>query len=605
MNQTLSHRGPDDEGYHVEGSVGLGQRRLSIIDLSTGKQPIYNEDRSICIVFNGEIYNFKVLRDQLQQKDHIFTTNTDTEAIVHAYEEWGEKCLQELRGMFAFAIWDFRLEQLFLARDRLGIKPLYYAQNNNFLAFGSEIKALLQVPEITKDVDSEAVSDYLSLGYIPAPKSIFQTIRKLPAGHYMVCTKDRLFIKEYWDISFSEEQGVPEGKWLQSLEEVLHEAVQMRLISDVPLGAFLSGGIDSSLVTALMASCNGQVLTNSIGFSLDGYSELQYARQTSEILQTRHHEYTVDPDALDVVERLAYYYDEPFADSSSVPTYYVSKMARQNVTVCLAGDGGDENFAGYRRYYFDRLENTIRHCVPSSVRKSIFGGLGSLYPKADWLPQPLRAKTLFQNVAKDPLTAYCDSVSQLSQDLKSKLLSRDLQHELSGYNTYQALQNHFERSGSSDPLSKVQYLDIKTYLVDDILTKVDRASMANSLEVRVPLLDHKVMELAAQIPASLKLRGREGKYILKKVAARHLPQQVVHRKKMGFSMPVKEWLRSDLRPLGEETILSAKFKHRGLFDQNYAQWMWNQHQKGLRDFSRPLWSLLTFELWAQKYLDQS
>ncbi len=606
MNDTLGHRGPDAEGYHVEKSAGMGHRRLSIIDLDTGNQPIYNEENTICVVFNGEIYNFQELREELVRSGHVFGTNTDTEAIVHAYEQWGTNCLEKFRGMFAFAIWDSGKNRFFLARDRLGIKPLYYAEHDGFFSFASEIKALLKIPEMERDLDLEAFSDYLSLGYVPAPKSIFKRIRKLPAGHYMIWDKDGIAVREYWDIDFVEERGIPEERWVRSLGEHLREAVRLRLISDVPLGSFLSGGIDSSLVTALMANISdGPVLTNSIGFEMDSYNELPFARRTAEFFKTRHREYTVKPNISDVVEMLAYFFDEPFADASAIPAYHVSKMARQNATVCLSGDGGDENFAGYRRYCFDLFENRIRGIVPSFARRIAFGSLGALYPKADWLPRPLRAKTLLQNLALDPLDAYFNSVSRLLPNEKEKVSSGDVRRSLAGYDSKEVFRSHFRRAGTPDPLSKVQYLDIKTYLVDDILTKVDRTSMANSLEVRVPILDHRVMELAAKMPSNLKLRGGVSKYILKKVAEKYLPPEILNRKKMGFDMPVKEWLKKELRPLGEEILLGSKFKSRGLFDGKHSKWMWEQHLRGFRDFGRQLWVLLSFELWARTYLDRN
>ncbi len=606
MNDTLAHRGPDAEGYHLEGPVGLGHRRLSIIDLNTGNQPIYNEENNICVVFNGEIYNFQELRKELVRTGHVFKTNTDTEVIVHAYEQWDTNCLEKFRGMFAFAIWDSVRSRLFIARDRLGIKPLYYAAYGGLFAFASEAKALLKIPGLKRDLDLEAFWDYLSFGYVPAPKSIFRCIRKLPAGHYMICGKNGVRVREYWDVDFIEKHGISEKQWTRSLGEILQEAVRLRLISDVPLGAFLSGGIDSSLVAALMAKiADGPVVTNSIGFELDSYDELRFARRTAELFKTRHYEHTVTPNIAEVSETLARFFDEPFADASAIPAYYVSKMARQNVTVCLSGDGGDENFAGYRRYYFDLLENRIREIVPPYVRRYAFGGIGALYPKADWLPRPLRAKTLLQNVALSPLDGYFNSVSRFLPQEKEKIASGDVRRSLAGYDSKEVFRSHFRRAGTADPLSKVQYLDIKTYLVDDILTKVDRASMANSLEVRVPLLDHLAVELAAKMPSSFKLRGGDTKYILKKVAEQYLPREILSRKKKGFDMPVKEWLKKELRPLGEEVLLGSRFKDRGLFDRNCAKRMWDRHLSGVRDFSQQLWGLLSFELWARTYMDRS
>lgn len=605
MNKTLVHRGPDDDGFHVEGPVGLGQRRLSIIDLNTGKQPIYNEDQSKAIVFNGEIYNFQNLRKQLLTTGHVFKTQTDTEVIVHAYEQWGKSCVNKLRGMFAFAIWDASNQSIFLARDRLGIKPLYYSLDNSTLAFASEIKALLKVPELSRDLDLEALSDYLSLGYVPGSKSIFKSIRKLPAGHTLLCSRDRDDLREYWDLSFEPDEQITEDEWCDRIREQLHDAVNLRLISDVPLGAFLSGGIDSSVIVALMAGlCKGPVITSSVGFTLEKYSELEFARKTASFFHTDHHEYTVSPDAVEVVEKLSWYFDEPFADSSALPTYYVSKIARQNVTVCLSGDGGDENFAGYRRYFYDRLENQVRSLLPAWFRRYIVGSLGDMYPKADWLPQPFRAKTLLSNIATDPAEAYFCSMSHFLPRMKQAILSDEMRTELREYDTCNIFREHYAHCSSQDPLSRTQYVDFKTYLVDDILTKVDRASMANSLEVRVPLLDHHLVELAAQIPSTLKLKGRSSKHIFKKLARSILPEEIVNREKMGFIMPVTEWLRKDLRPLVEDTLLNKHFSERGLFRQEYVHRLWNQHLSGMRDQTQPLWALLMFELWARKFSDQ-
>lgn len=605
MNDTLVHRGPDDEGYYLDGSVGLCHRRLSIIDLSTGKQPIYNEDKTKVVVFNGEIYNFQELRRELILAGHKFTTKTDTEVIIHGYEEWGEACVEKFRGMFAFAIWDGTRRAVFLARDRLGKKPLYYSLNNGTLAFASEIKALLKVDGTNNEIDLRAVSDYFSLGYVPAPKSIFRAVRKLPAGHTLIFSKEKFFVKQYWDVQFTGEEDASEESWTERLYEALLEAVGARLISDVPLGAFLSGGVDSSVIVGLMARLTPEpVSTNSVGFSVEKYSELEPARNTARHFKTRHYEYTVTPDAVDAIEKLSWFYDEPFADSSAVPTYYVSKVAREKVKVCLSGDAGDENFAGYRRYYYDRLENRLRAVLPRWFLGSFVRGLAAIYPKADWLPQPLRAKTLLSNLTRDPVQAYFHSMSFFSSAMKRELLSGDVAEVLNGYESSSVFRAYYDKCSSDDPLSRTQYVDFKTYLVDDILVKVDRASMANSLEVRVPLLDHKVVELAARIPSRLKLNGSVSKYIFKKMAGTLLPEEILERKKMGFTMPVAEWLRGALRPLVEDTILGERFAARGLFSTEYARRLWSQHQRGIRDHTQPLWALLMFEMWARRHLDR-
>ncbi|MBN1546062.1 MAG: asparagine synthase (glutamine-hydrolyzing) [Syntrophaceae bacterium] len=603
MNRTMIHRGPDDEGYYCRDNAGLGHRRLSIIDLNSGHQPIYNEDKTKVIVFNGEIYNFLELRSFLQKEGHTLQTKTDTEVIIHAYEQWGAECVQKLRGMFSFAVWDTKKQELFLARDRLGKKPLYYSCDGTKIIFASELKGILEDHTVARDINIEALSDYLSFGYVPYPKTIFRSILKLPPGHFLLNRDHGSRPQQYWDITFAPTLEFSEDELCDSLLTKLQEAVKMRLISDVPLGAFLSGGIDSSIVVALMSQLtNEPVITNSVGFTQKKYSELEHAGFTASLFGTNHHEFVVAPDAVDVVNRLAWHFDEPFADSSAIPTYYVSKMARNNVTVALSGDGGDENFAGYRRYFFDRLENRLRAVFPLFLRRSVIRALATVYPKADWLPQVMRAKTLLTNLSLDPVEGYFNSMSYFLPSAKDKVISPELAGELRDYESSELFRRHYGNAGTSDPLSRIQYIDFKTYLTDDILTKVDRASMAVSLEVRVPILDHEFVELAAMIPSCLKLNGRVSKYIFKKTAERLLPPNILNRQKMGFSIPVGEWLRNELKPLVHETILSKEFEGRLFFNQKYVQWLWKQHLAGIRDFTQPLWVLLSFELWARRFL---
>jgi asparagine synthase (glutamine-hydrolysing) len=601
MNDTLVHRGPDDEGFYVSGSIGLGHRRLSIIDLEAGHQPMTNEDGSVWVVFNGEIYNFPQLKDFLISKGHTFKTGSDTEAIVHLYEEQGEDCIRSLRGMFAIAIWDARNRKLVLARDRVGKKPLFYFDDGSKIAFASEMKAILQFPGVPREIDPQAVADYFSLLYVPAPKSIFKHIRKVLPGHYVVASDNGIREVEYWDINFSQTMGLTEEQWCQTLLDTYREAVRLRLISDVPLGAFLSGGVDSSSVVALMAQLsNSAVTTCSIGFEEKEFNELDFARQVASRFKTNHHEQLVRPDAVAIVEKLVWHYDEPFADSSAVPTYYVSQVARERVTVALAGDGGDENFAGYRRYYFDRRENTMRALVPSVIREPVFGTLASLYPKADWAPRILRGKATFENLARAPIEAYFRSVSALRPELKAQVLHQDLQSELNGYDSLDVLRYYYERADTEDPLSRIQYVDIKTYLTDDILVKVDRASMAHSLEVRAPILDHKLMELAASIPSSMKLRGMNGKYIFKKALKQVLPEAVLHRRKMGFAVPLTQWFRTDLKDLAHDVIFSRNGNH--LLNEPTIKRVWQEHQSGFCNRSTELWTLLMFRLWEQQFM---
>jgi len=601
MTDTLVHRGPDDEGFYISGPLGLGHRRLSIIDLEGGHQPITNEDESVWVVFNGEIYNFGDLHDGLVKKGHIFKTRSDTEVIVHLYEEEGEKCFERLRGMFAIAIWDGRNRKLVLARDRVGKKPLFYFYDGSSIAFASEMKAILQVPGVPREIDPQAVSDYFSFLYVPAPKSIFKHIRKVLPGHYLVASDNGIREVQYWDLSFANTIELTEEQWCGRLLDTYREAVRLRLISEVPLGAFLSGGVDSSSVVALMAGLvDHPVTTCSIGFDEKEFNELEYAGDIASQFRTDHHERMVRPDAVGIVEKLVWHYDEPFADSSAVPTYYVSQIARERVTVALAGDGGDENFAGYRRYYFDRRENMMRALLPAAIRAPLFGTLASLYPKADWAPRIFRGQATFENLACSPLEAYFRSVSALRPELKRQVLDQDLLRQLDGYDSLDVLRFYYDRADTADPLSRIQYVDIKTYLTDDILVKVDRASMAHSLEVRAPILDHKLMELAASMPSSLKLRGTNGKYIFKKALERVLPDSVLYRKKMGFAVPLARWFRHDLKELAHSVMFSRNVS--SLVNQASVRRVWQEHQSGLRDRSTELWTLLMFSLWEQQFM---
>jgi len=603
MADTLIHRGPDEEGVYISGSLGLGHRRLSIIDLGGGHQPMTNEDQTVWVVFNGEIYNFGELQDGLVQKGHIFKTRSDTEVIVHLYEEYGERCFQYLRGMFAIAIWDARNRKLLLARDRVGKKPLFYFYDGSRIIFASEMKAILKVPGIPRELDLEALSDYFSLLYIPAPKSIFKQVRKLRPAHYLVISDQDFREVEYWDIGFARTLELSEEEWCARLLDAYREAVRIRLISDVPLGAFLSGGIDSSSVVALMSELmGGPVMTSSIGFDEEEFNELDYARLVVSRFNTDHHEEIVRPDAAGILKKLTWHYDEPFADSSAIPTYYVSKVARKQVTVALSGDGGDENFAGYRRYYFDQRENRLRAFLPLSIRRPIFGTLAAVYPKADWAPRIFRGKATFESLACSPIEGYFLSMSAFRPAFKERLLHQEVKRELAGYDSLEVFRYYYEKADTQDPLSRIQYVDIKTYLTDDILVKVDRASMANSLEVRAPILDHKFMELAATIPSSLKLRGRTGKYILKKALTGIVPEEILTRRKMGFAVPLARWFRNELKDMAYEVIFTPS--EDGLLDKSTIQQIWKQHQSNLRDRSTELWALLMFRMWQREFMTE-
>jgi len=596
MADQIRHRGPDDEGFYTGPGIGLGHRRLSIIDVNGGHQPLSNEDGTVWIAFNGEIYNFEELNQRYLSTGHTFKTRSDTETIVHLYEELGDACVAELRGMFAFALWDGRRERLLLARDRIGKKPLFYSWDGRRLVFGSEIKALWAAGGISKEMDPEALSDYFSLQYVPAPKTIYRKVRKLRPAHYLVIEDGNLREVPYWDICFNQTRELPEDQWCERFMAEYRTAVKSRLISDVPLGAFLSAGVDSTSVVALMNEIQGPVTTCSIGFTEAKYDEAHEAAKYATAIGANHFEHTVKPRMVELLPKLAWHYDEPFADSSAVPTYYVSQVARQHVTVALSGDGGDENFAGYRRYKLDLRENLLRSYVPPTVRKAVFGPLGHVYPKLGWAPRMFRAKNTFQSLSRSPIEGYFNGVSVCPPGLKAQLLGEDLQAALGEYDSADVLRYHYDRATTNDPLSRIQYVDMKTYLVDDILVKVDRASMANSLEVRSPLLDHKLMELIAQIPSGLKLRNGHGKYIFKKALGSVVPQNVLNRPKQGFGVPAAEWFRGELKEFATHALFD---RSDDLLNKKFVTSCWNQHQRGQRDWSALLWSVLMFRTWQE------
>ncbi|HVB99765.1 MAG TPA: XrtA/PEP-CTERM system amidotransferase [Candidatus Dormibacteraeota bacterium] len=599
MAETMIHRGPDDEGIFTGPGIGLGFRRLSIIDVKGGHQPIPNEDRRIWVMLNGEIYNYPELRRDLIARGHRFATGSDTETIVHLYEELGEKCFSRLRGMFAIALWDSIKRKLVLARDRVGKKPLFYAENGKRIVFGSELKSLLASDCLSRDIDLCALSDYFSYGYIPAPKTIYRAAGKLLPGHFLVASAAGVRVEPYWDLSFGHVENHSEEEWCERIRHELCEATRIRLMSEVPLGAFLSGGIDSSAVVATMARIMKKpVITCSIGFAEERYNEADYARGVARQFATSHHEHVVRPNALEVLDQLVWHYDEPFADSSAVPTYYVSQIARQHVTVALGGDGGDENFAGYPRYLADCRENRLRRSFPASVRHGIFGPLGRVYPALGWAPRYLRAKVTLQNLASSPLEGYFNSISIFRPADKSNLFAPGVRQALRDYDASEVLRRHYERADTDDPLSRIQYADIKTYLADDILAKVDRASMAVSLEVRAPLLDHKLMETVAAIPSSLKVANGEGKYIFKKAMAPVLTPQILYRRKQGFSIPIDRWLRQDLREGAHDALFGIED---GILNPSFLKTIWEQHQSGRCDRSAELWAVLMFRKWQAAF----
>ena len=603
MNETQLHRGPDESGIHVEPGLGLAHRRLSIIDLSGGQQPLFNEDHSVVVTYNGEIYNFPELSKELKALGHRFRTHCDTEVIVHAWEEWGESCVERFRGMFAFGLWDRNRQLLFLARDRLGIKPLFYALlPDGQLLFASELKALYRHPDLPRSMDPKAIEEYFGYGYVPEPRTIFRDVHKLPPGHLLRIERGAAMPepRQYWDVPF-QVQAIAEQEAGRELIDRLQEAVDIRMIAEVPLGAFLSGGVDSSAVVALMANHSEEpVNTCSISFGDPKFNEAEFASLVAKRYRTNHQTGEVDPDDFDLIDRLADLYDEPYADSSAMPTYRVCELARQRVTVALSGDGGDENLAGYRRYKWHTYEERMRSLLPAGVRRPLFGFLGRAYPKLDWMPRVFRAKSTFQALARDSVEGYFHSVSILSDEMRKQLFSDSFKRELQGYNGIEVMRRHAAGAPTDHPLSLVQYLDMKTYLVGDILTKVDRASMAHALEVRVPILDHQVVEWISGLPPGLKLHGGEGKYLFKKALEPMLPKDVLYRPKMGFAVPLAGWFRGPLRQRVRDSILGDTLLGAGIFDPAYLRRLVEQHQSGVRDYSASLWTLLMFEAFLKR-----
>ncbi|MBL8449908.1 MAG: amidotransferase 1, exosortase A system-associated [Dechloromonas sp.] len=606
MNETQFHRGPDEGGTHVEPGVGLGHRRLSIIDLSTGQQPLYNEDGSVCVVFNGEIYNYQELIPELQALGHVFHTRSDTEVIVHAWEAWGESCVDRFRGMFAFALWDRNRDTLFLVRDRLGVKPLYYALlDDGLLVFGSELKTLLAHGGLRRDIDAAAIEEYFALGYVAEPRTIFRQAKKLCPGHSLLVRRGMALPepREYWDLHFQAGPRPSEEEAREELLRRLKESVRLRMVSEVPLGAFLSGGVDSSAVVAAMAGLSGEpVNTCSIAFSDPAFNEAEFARMVADRYRTNHHVDLVESDDFDLIDTLARLYDEPYADSSAIPTYRVCQLARRHVTVALSGDGGDESFGGYRRYRLHLMEERMRSLLPLGVRKPVFGLLGKVYPKADWAPRVFRAKTTFEALARTSAQAYFHSVSILRDPMRRQLFSPRLKADLGGYNAYEVFARHAGRVQTDDPLALIQYLDIKTYLVGDINTKVDRASMAHSLEVREPLMDHPLVEWLATLPPDLKIRGNEGKWLFKKSLEPQLPEAVLYRPKMGFAVPLARWFRGPLKQRVRDALLGSTLADTGLFNRNYLEHLVSAHDSGARDYSSSIWTTLMFEAFLRNVL---
>jgi asparagine synthase (glutamine-hydrolysing) len=601
MNGAIAHRGPDGDGFHFEPGVGIGHRRLSIIDLEGGKQPLYNEDGTVLVSYNGEIFNYQEVERELIARGHTFHTRCDTEVLVHAWEEWGEQSVRRFNGMFAYAIWDRNRQQLFLVRDRLGVKPLHYALlPDGTLAFASELKALLAHPGIARQIDPQAVEEYFTFGYVPDPRTIYTSVRKLEPGCYLSVKRGQRDPRpvRYWDVPLAGTRHAAgtTRDWEAELRARLQESVRKRLMSDVPLGAFLSGGIDSSAVVAMMREIgDGPILTCSIGFREPRYDESEYAALVAAEKRTDHRSEIVEASDYSLLERLAGVYDEPYADSSAIPTYRVCQLARRHVTVALSGDGGDENFLGYRRYRLFAGEEAVRRLLPAPVRRAVFGPLGRWYPKLDRAPRFLRGKTTFQALARDSVEAYLHAISICPREMRAALFAPAFRRQLQGYDAVQVFRGHVDGKAFDDALSLVQYLDFKTYLPGDILTKVDRASMAHSLEVRTPFLDYEFVEWVAGLPTSIKLRRGVGKHILKEALRPVLPAQILFRSKMGFAMPLDLWFRDSLRDRMREVVTGGRLAQTGIFESAMLARLVDDHVTGRRDHSAPLWSLLMFD----------
>ncbi len=605
MNAAIIHRGPDQDGFFIKENVGLAMRRLSIIDLASGKQPIFSQDKTKSIVFNGEIYNYQELRKNLEEKGVVFYTNSDTEAIVNLYQLYGADCLQHLRGMFAFAIWDETEQSLFIARDRIGKKPLLYShQSNGDLIFGSEFKALLQHPNVSREVDFEAIDAYLSFSCVPAPLTAFKAIRKLEPGHWMLWKSGEIKIERYWLPDFSKKISISEEDAIDETTRILRESVKLRMISEVPLGAFLSGGVDSSIVVALMAEeSSAPVKTFSIGFEEQDYSELKYAKIVANHVGAEYNEFVVKPNALEILPMLVEHYGEPYADSSAIPTYYVSKETRNFVTVALNGDGGDESFGGYERYAAMRLAENYQK-VPKIFRKALVNPLLNSLPSSELKRSRARDLKRFVNSAeKSEVERYFSWMCAIQPEMKAEFYTDDFKAKLNGNNTSSFLQRYFDKAENLGTIDKLLFVDQQTYLPNDLLPKVDIASMAVSLEARSPFLDHKIIEFAASLPENLKMNKLTPKYLLKKVAAKLVPSEVIYRKKMGFGVPLGNWFRGEMKNFVQEVLLSEKCLKRGILKPELYQKLVGEHINGEFDHAPKLWTLLMLELWFQRFID--
>jgi asparagine synthase (glutamine-hydrolysing) len=602
MMSSILHRGPDDERSYVKDGIGLGMRRLSIIDLDGGKQPIANEDGSIVTVFNGEIYNYRELRSELKGLGHKFASASDTEVIVHLYEEFGDACVEKLRGMFAFAVWDSSRRRLLIARDRLGIKPLYYTESKGRLIFASEIKAILQHPDVEARLDLQGLSGYLSLKYVPSPNTMFEGIRSLPPGHTLVRDARGTTIKRYWDLSFAQNHigKHSEAEYAEQLEVLLREAVRVHLVSDVPFGAFLSGGLDSSTIVALMSQFLGdQVKTFSVGFEGDGaaYSELPYARMVADRYRTDHHEIIIEPRHLiDLADKVIWHLDQPIADDACIANFMVAELASRHVKMVLTGEGGDELFAGYARYSGERLSPLFRYATPAGRSLAI-----SASARIPGLRRPKLA--LYALCQADEAKRLANWFPLFNCDMKAALLDDEVKASLNGASADAIFADHLSRTDARDPLSRMLYVDTKLWLADDLLARGDKTSMAASVEARVPLLDHKLVEFAASLPSHFKIRRLTRKYLLKQVSRAWLPGEIIDRKKKGFPMPFSVWFRKDARSFVHDILSSDRVRRRGLFNPLFVEKLLHQHDTGFADHGTLLWSLLSVELWHRLFID--
>lgn len=600
MNQVQRHRGPDAETIHIEPGLSFGLQKLAISDNSSEHSLEPKEHGHIIIAFDGEIYNLHQLAAELTAQGHPLDQNTPVEIIAQAWQVWGKRCVEHFNGKFAFGLWDRHQQTLFMARDRLGIKPFFYTLlNNGLLIFSSELKALQTHPDFDKALNSEAIEDYFAYGYVPEPKTIFKNTFKLNPGHVLALQRGSLTLRsqKFWDVPFKPHTStLSEQETAEELIVRLRQAVKSRLVNQVPFGAFLSGGVDSSAIVAMMAGLVKEpVTTFAVSFADPDFNESDYAQMVADRYQTRHFTEQVAQDDFDLIDQLAVLYDEPYADSSAMPTYRACELAKKRVAVAFSGDAGDENFAGYRRYRWFMLEERLRSKLPLAVRRPLFGLLGTIYPKADWAPRFLRAKTTFEALARDAVEGYFHGVSIMDNRLRQQLFTTDFIQNLQGYQAIEVFRDHASKSPTRDPLSLIQYLDMKTYLVGDVLTKVDRASAAHALDVRIPLLDHELVEWISGLPASLKLHRQESKYIFKKSLEPWLPHDVLYRRKMGFGVPLASWFRGPLRERVRAALLDKTMADTGIFNMDFIRKMLDQHQSGRRDFSAPIWTLLMFE----------